>query len=152
MCVLTKVSKPICRRELQSRVDYRLYANEKEQGKKLRALLVELLHDGVQPHLITVLSPRNKDDACVTRYPPDIGKPIHFLDFEGGQCQKDAITAATISGFKGLENEFIILSDLPSITQMTDWARSALYVGMTRARTKLYALVDNTFLHARSQI
>jgi Nuclease-related domain/UvrD-like helicase C-terminal domain/AAA domain len=152
MCVLTGAFKPTCKRELQSPVDYRVYTNEKEQGKKLRALLIELLHDGVQPNLITVLSSKNKVDACITRYPPDVGKPIYFLDFESGKCPNDAITAGTVSGFKGLENEFIILTDLPATAQLSDWARSVLYVGMTRARTKLYVLVDNTFLQVRSKI
>ena len=152
MCAVTGAYKPICRRELPSNVEYRTYANEKEQARKLRALLVELLRDGVQPCHITVLSAKNKDHACVILYPPDIGKPIHFLDSESSQCHEDAITAATISGFKGLENEFIILSDLPSSVPLSDWARSAFYVGMTRARTKLFALVDRMFLEARTQV
>lgn len=152
MCALTGASRPICKRELPSNVDYRAYGSENEQAKKLRALLVELLRDGVHPRHITILSATMRDRACVTRYPPEVGKPIHFLDSDSHNCPEDAITAATISGFKGLENEFVILSDLPPITQKTDWVRSIFYVGMTRARTKLFALVDNNFLQYRGHL
>jgi superfamily I DNA/RNA helicase len=54
-----------------------------------------------------------------------------------------------VSGFKGLENEVVILTDLPSVDAMTPWEKSIFYVGMTRARSKLYALVDKAFLDAR---
>jgi hypothetical protein len=152
MCAVTGAYKSIRRRELPSNVEYRAYANEKEQAKKLRALLVELLRAGVQPRHITVLSAKSKDHACVILYPPDIGKPIYFLDSESSQCPEDVVTAATISGFKGLENELIILSDLPSSAPLSDWARSVFYVDMTRPRTKLFALVDRMFLEARGQV
>ena len=40
---------------------------------------------------------------------------------------------------KGLENEVLILTDLPSLEPMTPWVRSIFYVGMTRAKSKLFA-------------
>jgi hypothetical protein len=151
MCAITGASEPVCKRELLSDTEYRAYASDAEQGKKLRALLVELLREGISARHITVLSGSNRERSVVMRYPPNVGKPIYFLDSDAGLCPDDAITAGTISGFKGLENDFVILTDLPNVWK-SDWAKSVYYVGMTRARTKLFALVDGAFLSARAQL
>ena len=39
-----------------------------------------------------------------------------------------------VSGFKGLENDVVILAALTDIE--TDWHRGVAYVGMSRARTR----------------
>jgi hypothetical protein len=152
MCAITRASRPICKRTFPSPVEYRVYESDKEQGKKLRALLIEILRGGIHPRHITILSAKARDKAVVTRYPPDVGKPICFVDADSEQCPQDAITAATISGFKGLENEFIILCDLPTITEESNWVRSIFYVGMTRTRTKLFVLVEKSFLDFRQKV
>jgi hypothetical protein len=149
MCALTKLPEPYCRRELQSKVEYVSYEGAIEQGRKLRALLVELMRQGVPPGEISVLSTRNKADACITKYPPEVGKQIQYLDADARTITDDAISASSIAGFKGLENEVVILTDLPSPKSLTSWERSMIYVGMTRPRSKLYALVDGAFLDAR---
>lgn len=151
LCEVTGRETPVCRRALQSTVDYRLFSDEREQGRKLKALLVELLRDGVPPTAITILSAKAGLEACVTRHPPDVGKMICRLDTEAGPCPTDAISAASISAFKGLENEIIIMTDVPPLDPISDWARAVLYVGMTRARSKLYMLVDKAYLDARTR-
>jgi hypothetical protein len=151
MCALTGASEPICRRELISKVDYVSYSNEQDQGRKLRALLLELLRQGVSASEITILSGRKREDACVSRHPPDIGKPIAHLDSDSGSIASDAISASSIPAFKGLENEVLILTDLPPLEPMAPWIRSIFYVGMTRAKSKLFALVDKAFLHVRTR-
>lgn len=145
MCALTGAPEPSCRRNLLSKVEYISYRNEEDQGRKLRALLLELLRQGVFPSQITILSGRKGQDSCVCRYSPDIGKPIVQLDFDNGPTPAEAISAASIPAFKGLENEVLILTDLPPLEPMTAWVRSIFYVGMTRAKSKLFALVDPTF-------
>ena len=151
MCALTNTSEPICKRNLVSHVDYRCFDNEKMQGKKLRALLVELLHEGVSPERITILSTREKQESLVFRQPPDVGKPIRFLDRSETETSENTITATSVSAFKGLENEVIILTDLPDLDSLSSWERSILYVGMTRARTRLYAIVSELFISTRSR-
>jgi hypothetical protein len=151
MCAITGVPEPICRRELISRVEYVTYGNEQDEGRKLRALLLELLRQGASPSSITILSARKRQDACVSRYPPDIGKVIVYLDSDGGPVSPEAISAASVPAFKGLENEVLILTDLPALEPATPWVRSIFYVGMTRARSKLFALVDKAFLDARTR-
>ena len=150
MCRVTGVEKPVCRRQLQVRMDYRSYSTDAEQGKKLRALLVELIREGVEPPSICVLSGCRREDSCIKKFPPDVGKKIVFI--EGGHSSAldhDSITACTVSSFKGMENEIIILTDLPVPLPEKEWERSVVYVGMTRARTRVYALVTMQFLDFR---
>jgi superfamily I DNA/RNA helicase len=150
MCRLLATELPICRRLLSSNVDYQVYVDERDQAKKLRAVLVELLRQGIRPGDITILSGKARETSSIARFPPDIGKEVIFI--EAGEVPPiDAISACTVSAFKGLENEIIVLTDLPSIDPRTDWSSAVLYVGMTRARTKLVALVDEVFLHARER-
>ena len=148
MCRLIHAPAPICRRELTSNVEYRVYADNNEQGKKLRSILVELLRDGVSPRHISILAAKNVEQSIVRLNPPDVGQPIYVLDAKSGTVAKEAITAATISSFKGLENDFIILTDLSAELLTSGWGRSIIYVGMTRARTKLFALVDSAFMRS----
>lgn len=141
---------PACRRVLQSTVDYRRIANDHDAGRKLQALLIELIRGGAAPGSITILSARSRKESLVVRYPPEIAKVICHVE-DAADCSPDAISASTISGFKGLENEIIILTDLPPLDPLTDWGRAVLYVGMTRARSKLFMLVDEAYLDARTR-
>ncbi len=50
------------------------------------------------------------------------------------------ITFSTIHGFKGLENSYIILTDIERMGN--DEFKSLLYVGMSRAKVALVLLVD----------
>jgi hypothetical protein len=47
----------------------------------------------------------------------------------------DSTTFATVSSFKGLENDYIILTEVEDLND--DWWRSVIYVGMSRARAGL---------------
>jgi len=150
MCKLTGTEKPVCRRRLQVRMDYRSYSTDAEQGKKLRALLVELIREGVGPNSISVLSGCRREDSCIEKFPPDVGKKIVFIDGSRSEyVDNDSISACTVSSFKGMENEIVILTDLPVPFPEKEWERSVIYVGMTRARTRVYALVNKKFLDFR---
>ena len=145
VCQLTGIAKPQCRRQLVSRVEYGTYKSGEEQGKKLRAILVKLMRNGVDPSHITILSGVRRENSCVTQFPPDIGKKVIWLNGENVRhVDPEAITACTVSAFKGLENDVIILTDLP--VPDDNWGKSMVYVGMTRARTSVQALVSDEFL------
>jgi hypothetical protein len=148
MCRVIDASEPICRRTIHSIVDYRTYNGEKDQGKKLKAVITELVGAGISRSSISILSTLERGKSCVDRFPPE-GHQIHYLDRTGGNPPDDAITACTVSAFKGLENEIIILTDVPVPDGSSPWNDSVIYVGMTRARTKLFALIDQEFLSAR---
>ena len=109
---VTGAPKTPCRRTLHSPVDYRTYTDDRDQGRKLRALLVELIGDGVSPGLVSILSAVKLDDACAVRFPPNVGKKVEFVGDEPGRNSPEAFTVATISGFKGLENDVIVLTDI----------------------------------------
>lgn len=141
---------PECRRAIQSTVDYRRFEDEREAGRKLKALLVELIRDGASPGAITILSAKTKDQSLVAQHPPDMGKPLFYIE-DGGVCPPDAISCSSISAFKGLENDIVILTDVPALEPMSDWARGVLYVGMTRARSKLFMLVDGAYIDVRTR-
>jgi hypothetical protein len=148
-CLMASAPAPVCRRGLSSPVAYRTVADEKDQAKKLRALLLELLHDGVAPGKVSILSPRNMQDSSVGRFPPDIGKRFRPVT-DAGDIDEDAFTIGTIAGFKGLENEIVILTDLFD-APADERSRADLYVGMTRARTKLFVFVGNAYLDERTK-
>ncbi|BAR58806.1 hypothetical protein NK6_5648 [Bradyrhizobium diazoefficiens] len=148
MCAITGVPIPACKRVINSKVDYRVYKDEAEQSRKLRAILVELLRAQIPASGITILSAKNLAESIFQKYAPDVGKQVVLLD-EKTTVPEDSITAGTVAGFKGLENEFIILTDMSSEMLKSDWGASIIYVGMTRARTKLFVLVDETFIQSR---
>jgi hypothetical protein len=150
-CVTTQTAVPVCRRSLVSPVDYRIVLNERDQAKKLRALLLELMREGISPEQVTILSPKRARESCAITFPPDVGKPMHVLDGQSGRRPAGAFSVASIAGFKGLENDVIILTDLPP-EFISERTRADLYVGMTRARTKLFAMVPQSFLDARTSI
>ena len=148
ICQLTGMAKPPCRRQLVSRVEYGSYLSGVEQGRKLRAILVKLMHDGVKPSRITILSGSRREESCVSQFAPDIGQKVVWLNGKNvNRLDAGSITACTISAFKGLENDVIILTDLP--VPRTSWEKSMIYVGMTRARTSVHALITDEFLTFR---
>jgi hypothetical protein len=56
-----------------------------------------------------------------------------------GTATLQSITWSTVSGFKGLENDVILVAGLTDIE--SDWHRGVAYVGMSRARTRLHVLI-----------
>lgn len=147
-CLMANAPAPVCRRGLSSPVAYRTVADEKDQAKKLRALLLELLRDGIAPGRVSILSPRRMQDSSIGCFQPDLGKRFRNVA-DAGDMDEDAFTVGTIAGFKGLENEIIILTDLFD-APADQRSRADLYVGMTRARTKLFAFVGNLYLEERT--
>jgi hypothetical protein len=146
-CTVTGARMPICRRILNANVDYRICKDSADRLRKLRALLVDLIRQGIAPRDITILSGASLETSSASSIANDQGLAIDLKpSFEDG-IGTDKVTASTISAFKGLENEIIILTDLPALD--STWAKAIYYVGMTRARTMLYALVDDSFINAR---
>ena len=152
MSAITKITKPPCKRKILAPVDYRTFTDEKSHTKKLNALLVELIREGIPPGEITILTAQRIADCSVCKSPPSIGKPIYYVGRSGEAAPDDAITVCSISAFKGLENEVIILTDIPDIEAMSAWSKSIIYVGMTRARTKLFIFVAPRFLEVRTRL
>lgn len=148
MCAVTDAPMPPCRRDIVSPVDYRVCADEREQARKLRALLIELMREGLGPERISVLSTATEEASSVVRFPPEVGKPFRSVGREPQPASQPCFTTGSIAGFKGLENDVVILTDVNGPAD-NPWLRALLYVGMTRARVKLFALVGQDFYDAR---
>jgi hypothetical protein len=120
-------------------VEYVWCDRSADHGERLRRLLARITAQGVAPGRITVLSPRNLSDGCGGALKDFV--PVN----EGNVCAVVAgtlpsTTAATVSAFKGLENDFIVMTDVEKLE--SDWWRSVVYVGMSRARVGLFVLLD----------
>lgn len=99
-----------------------------------------LINLGLSYSQITVLSPLEYRNSIASRLPEKTRSKILELDVYGiRHFPPDAISFSTIPNFKGLENDAVILVELPSTDHPT--FASLSYVGMSRARAIL-SLVD----------
>lgn len=144
----SKAVAPECRRQLNSPVSFVGVESEKAAAAKLRALLIELIRDGVSPGDIAILSWRRGGQRLADRFPPDIGKQL--VAPRDAQTDKQQIISTSIAAFKGLEAEVIIVTDVPDSFH-DDWENSLFLVALTRTRTKCYAIVSNDFIHWRAK-
>jgi len=124
-------------------VRYSWYDGESSQPAALLRILNRLLADGVDGGRITVLSPRRPDKACaalVTDLPLTQVTAQNAWDI--GVGNNSCVSYCSVSAFKGLENDFIVLTDIEDID--SPWWRSVIYVGMSRARVGLHLLIDQS--------
>lgn len=124
-------------------VKYSWYEKPQLQSASLIRILNKLVKEQVTPGQITVLSPK-KADICCASSSQDI-QMIHITEnnvWEIFSEGSNKISYASISSFKGLENDFIVLTDIDNLD--TDWCRAVIYVGMSRARLGLYLLLKQT--------
>lgn len=147
-CAVTGAVQHNCKREFDAPVEYVTYAGPEGQVSKLSKTISQILSDGVRPDQIAVLSLNKQADSCAFALSKSGQHRIRFL---GGAWASDrtAISACSASAYKGLENEVVILTDIPRLATMTKWQRAVMYVAMTRARSRLFALVDRLFVDER---
>ncbi|MBC8485539.1 MAG: hypothetical protein H8D45_05820, partial [Bacteroidetes bacterium] len=122
-------------------VEYRFHKNTEEQVNYLEQILLRLLKRKIQPERITLLSPFKYDHSIVSHTNSD---KFEILDLSKSPHENqgdDCLTFSTIQGFKGMENSYIILTDI--IRLLDDEFNSLLYVGMSRAKVGLYLLLDS---------
>ena len=112
------------------------YADRPDQRRKLERVLNRLLGDRFPPNVITVLSRYRREHSCLSEPLPGVGPKIED-DWHGEQGGK-GIGFATVSGFKGLENDVIVLIDVDDLA--TPEGLRAVYLGASRARTVLVVL------------
>lgn len=127
-------------------VNYVWYANKADQVVQLARVLQGLRKDGAPPGAITVLSPRAGEASC----PAECVREGHWemspvTDQNAGEVvagRSRTITYASVSAFKGLENDVVILTDVEDLS--SPWWRSVIYVGMSRARSGLFVLLPDS--------
>jgi len=120
-------------------------ASREKAGKLLAEEIVDLIdHGGLAPGDVTILSPVEFEDSCLVGIPDRISKRIMCLDeYSVKNIPGKQISFARIGNFKGLENEAIILVDLPPPIR-EDGNIAAHYVAMSRARSVLSLIYMGT--------
>jgi superfamily I DNA/RNA helicase len=117
------------------------YLNPAQQIRQISNYINYLLGAGVAPSEIVILSRRRLQNSVIGLGLR--GVPLQLFD-EGQSTkmrkQKDSyLRFSTVSAFKGLEADVIILADIDDLT--SDESREILYVGTSRARTLLALLL-----------
>ena len=124
-------------------VEYAWYDEPADQPKRLKNLLYRLYESGVRAGRITVLTTRSLGNSCLPAVTDPVLEPVteqNVYDVISGT--HGSTTFSTVSAFKGLENDYIVLVDVENLDG--DWWRSVIYVAMSRARAGLSVLVPNS--------
>ena len=92
---------------------------------------------GLAPGLVTVLSPFDLAESSIALLPADAARRVRRLDeYSMRDIPGDKVGFARIEEFKGLENEAIVVVDLPA-PDGADRKTAEHYVAMSRARSVL---------------
>lgn len=142
------LTPPDCRRTLSSRVDYRTIKGAGTMHSVARALITELLRDGVEAEQIALLSFRRPDEAFFAGGFESIGKPIRVMDVKSPKTMPGSLIASSIPAFKGLEADIVIVGDVPE-PPLDNWARACMYVALTRAKTSVYIITSEKLVEHR---
>ena len=113
-------------------------ATRRESARQAARELVELVDvGGLAPGSVTILSPFDFVESSVALMPPDAARRVRRLDeYSMRAIPGDKVGFARIEEFKGLENEAIVVVDLPA-PNGADRDSAAHYVAMSRARSVL---------------
>ena len=121
-------------------VDFHPYHGRSGWLQELERLITDLRRDNVPPGRISVLllkTPRGDEGKHLERM------GLRRLSEDDvphlGSASLQTVTWSIVSGFKGLENDVVILAGLTDIDD--DWHRGVAYVGMSRARTRLHVII-----------
>ena len=102
---------------------------------KLNAIIISLIDNGARPDEISILTFKSKSKTKLK----DISSisNIRLTNLDNSNDVDEAIMWSTISSFKGLENEIIILVEASEII-LDGWYKSLLYVALTRTKTEFH--------------
>ncbi|MEO1615585.1 MAG: NERD domain-containing protein [Planctomycetota bacterium] len=117
------------------------YKKATDQRQLLGSTLKKLLNEDISPYQISVLSCRKAEDSCANQFRDfQLASVNENNAWKVGSPLLNQVTACSVSSFKGLENDFVILTDVDELTP--DWWRGVAYVGMSRARIGLYVFIN----------
>lgn len=123
-------------------VEFFSYSTERECAGKLEKVLGDLRHDYVPAGAVTVLFARQPSEIvlrCLARL--GVRELVESdLVAEGSAEKPETVRWSLVSRFKGLENDAVILVGITDIE--SPWGRAVTYVGMSRARLRLYVLLN----------
>lgn len=98
-----------------------------------------ILDGGVSPSQVTILTPAQDNESCWMLLPKNrLRKVVRLDEYQMRSFPPPQISICRISDFKGLENEAVILVDVPQPSgEIAAHERTSLYVGMSRSRALL---------------
>ena len=118
-------------------VDPLFYTSPSAQVARLRSAIDELLKSFKHSEIV-ILSMRGDEASCarlaVDEFPEIPLVPIRQLK------NSASIPFTSIHAFKGLESSAVIITDVDNLDD--ERSQALLYVGMSRARARLYMLMD----------
>jgi superfamily I DNA and RNA helicase len=128
---LTGVSKPeFTSRSIDGDIIITRFPTPNAQQKAIEDIIKELIKDGIPLDRITLLSPKRFGNSI-----------LNNSQFASDLVNK-GLQISTIQAYKGLENTIVILFDFDEIS--SDESQRLLYVGISRARQKLYIILKKS--------
>lgn len=123
-------------------VEHKFYEDDMEQVILLEEIINNLHKQKIKPEDITILSPYKLINSCVK----NLQKKSNFSIINLSENHekffgRDTYTFSTIHKFKGMENLYIIITDINE-TKDAEYYKNLLYVGMSRAKVGLTILMN----------
>lgn len=116
------------------------YEDEREHQKALLKIVRDWIARGLRPDQITILSPFRFERSTVAQVAEQL--PRRLVDIGSGSTDDGtALRFSTVAGFKGLESDGLILSDVKDLTSAH--ALLEIYLGASRACALLAVLLPN---------
>ena len=133
---ITGIKKPEVERKIISTPKiFEVKINESLENK-INEVIYDLLKTGVSPQDITVLTSKSRKTSILSSMKSIAGKrtlDMKIRNLWDESNPDDFISWSTVSSFKGMENEYIVLIET-DFKEFNDWYRSIIYVAMTRVR------------------
>lgn len=126
----------LMRTESESGLKVDFYDSVREQTGKLVEILNALLNAGISEKSIAILSAKNEE--CVT----PLANGNVWKDRMTSEIGTNKIVHTKVEDFKGLESDFVILTDLEDLANSE--SRRLFYLGATRAKAGLYILANKS--------
>lgn len=133
---ITGIKKPEVERKIISTP--RIFEVEEGQSleNKMNEVVYSLLKTGILPGDITFLTFKNRTSSILSSLKSLSGKKLLDMKVKNLWDEtkpEEFISWSTVSSYKGMENEYIILIEA-DFEEFNDWYRSLIYVAMTRVR------------------
>lgn len=114
------------------------YKSQKALVTQLEATVAKLMHQGVKPGDIAILSTRKRENSSVSEMQAIKGLPL----VDAGSAKEGDLVFSTMHGFKGLERLVVLAIDMEGLGES---ARAMLhYAGLSRARGLLHTFIPES--------
>jgi superfamily I DNA/RNA helicase len=121
-------------------VDHEWYRDAAHERRLVGRLLSRLLSQGFRPDDVVVLGVRSLSKSSVSGGLEPLTDPLVEAGNSSSSRDTHSIRYSTISAFKGLEADAVVLVDIGELHSAE--ARRALYVGTSRARVLLSVFIN----------